>query len=271
MLSKLSTLDLYAIQKFPTRNKILKLTKTNLISLVQNMTKNIELHLDLVDISLRLGGCGLYGEFPVGVFHLPSLQVLNLPANDDLTGYFPDFNKTNSFKRLVVSFTKFYGQLPSLGNLHSLNVLGLSYCTFYPRLPSSLRNLTQLSSLDISAFYDSTKNISTNQLAFYPWFWVGKLTNLSHLGLDHARRGEFPAFLANLTKLAYLNLRCNEMTGPVPSWLMNLSHLSDLDLSHNKLGGEIPKSLFQFRNLQSLDLSFNNLSGLVEVFFKSFS
>ncbi|KAM2060532.1 hypothetical protein ACFX1T_045713 [Malus domestica] len=282
MLSKLSTLDLSASQKFPTRNNILKLTRTNLISLVQNMTKNIEqLHLDLVEIysavpdvlvnassliSLRLGGCGLYGEFPVGVFHLPSLQVLNLPANDDLTGYFPDFNKTNSFKRLVVSFTKFYGQLPySLGNLHSLNVLGLSYCTFYPRLPSSLRNLTQLSCLDISAFYDSTKNISTNQLASYPWFWVGKLTNLSHLGLDHVRRGEFPAFLANLTKLAYLNLRRNEMTGPVPSWFMNLSQLSDLDLSHNKLRGEIPQSLFQFRNLQSLYLSFNNLSGLVEV------
>ncbi|KAM1358795.1 hypothetical protein ACFX15_045025 [Malus domestica] len=129
-LSKLSTLDL-------SQNNGLELRKSNMRILVQNLTNIKQLHLNDVGIysivpdilvnassltSLNLSYCGLNGEFPVGIFHLPNLEELILYSNTDLNGYFPTFNRTNSFKTLDVSWTNFSGELPSsIGNLHSLN------------------------------------------------------------------------------------------------------------------------------------------------------
>ncbi|KAM2683802.1 hypothetical protein EV1_045382 [Malus domestica] len=150
-LSKLSTLDL-------SQNNGLGLRKSNMKILVQNLTSIKQLHLSDVGIystilvhassltSLDLSYCRLYGEFPVGIFHLPNLEELSFYSNIKLNGYFPTFNRTNSFKTLDVSWTNFSGELPSsIGNLHSLN---------YFHVPSSFGNLTQLSFLGMHSFYN---------------------------------------------------------------------------------------------------------------------
>ncbi|XP_016652649.1 PREDICTED: receptor-like protein 12 [Prunus mume] len=219
--------------------------------------------------SLQLQYCGLNGEFPVGIFHLPNLEVLDVHGNSNLTGYFPNFNRSNKLlKKLNVAFTNFSGMLPaSIGNLHSLNLLDISYCNFSHYLPSSLGNLTQLNYLHMSGiFYDVPNNNSTGQLVSeYSLSWIASLTNLHHLSLGATKfRGKFPSFVANLTQLSFLDLGVNEITGQIPSWLMNLTQLTTLYLTGNNLSEAIPRSLFQLQNLEILDLSYNNLSGQVE-------
>ncbi|ONI18143.1 hypothetical protein PRUPE_3G199200 [Prunus persica] len=252
-LSKLSTLDLsFNDLKVDDDSFPLKLTKGNMRSLVQNLTAIKQLHLNWVEMystvpdilvnassltSLQLRGCGLNGEFPIGIFHLPNLEVLHLLYNSNLTGYFPDFNRSNALKKLNVANTNFSGQLPnSLGNLHSLIVFVISSCNFHPNVPSSLGNLTQLNYLDMFSFNDVSK---------------GKM-------------GEFPSFVSNLTQLEFLDLSDTEISGQIPSWLMKLTQLTSLSLDENNLQGPIPRSLFQLKNLEYLSLSGNNLSGLVE-------
>ncbi|CAL2249170.1 unnamed protein product [Prunus armeniaca] len=275
-LSKLSTLDL-------SFNSV-KLTKGNMRNLVQNLTNIKQLHLSWVDIystvpgilvnassltSLQLGYCGLNGEFPIGIFHLPNLEVLDVHGNSNLTGSFPNFNRSNNLlKKLNVGDTNFSGKLPaSIGNLHSLNLLDISYCSFSHYLPSSLGNLTQLNYLDTNRkFYDVPDNNSTGQLVSeYSLSWIASLTNLYSLSLGATKiRGKFPSFVANLTQLSFLDLADNEITGQIPSWLMNLTQLTTLLLGSNNLSGAIPRSLFQLQNLEFLYLSSNNLSGQVE-------
>ncbi|BBG99880.1 receptor like protein 6 [Prunus dulcis] len=251
-LSKLSTLDLSFNYQKADDGIPLKLTKANMRSLVQNLTTIKQLHLNWVEMyftvpdilvnassltSLQLGDCELNGEFPVGIFHLPNLEVLDVNGNSNLTGYFPNFNKSNVFKKLNVGATNFSGMLPaSMGNLHSLNFLDISWCHFYPLIPSSLGNLTQLNYLVMNSFNDVSK---------------GKI-------------GEFPSFVSNLTQLEFLDLSDNEISGQIPSWLMKLTQLTSLSLDDNNLQGPIPRSLFQLKNLEYLSLSGNNLSGLVE-------
>nr|XP_028952593.1 receptor-like protein Cf-9 [Malus domestica] len=273
-LSKLSTLDL-------SSNNDLELKRTNLRSLIQNFTSIKELDLSDVGIHstvpdilrnatsltvLSLRTCQLYGEFPIGIFQPPNLEVLDLYENFNLAGYIPTFNKTNSFKVLDVAETSFYGQLPnSIGNLHSLNTLSISFCNFYPRVPSSLRNLTQLTYLDISSFYDidHTYSNKTSQLVPDSWSWIGKLMKLHVLGLAYSNLwGNFPYFVANLTQLAYLDLSFNDIS-EFPEFLKNQHELFDLHLSANKIHGQIPKWFWNAtrENLVNLDLSYNFLTG----------
>ncbi|KAB2634643.1 receptor-like protein 12 [Pyrus ussuriensis x Pyrus communis] len=257
-LSKLSTLVL-------SYNNDLELRKSIMRILVQNLTSIKQLHLSDVGIystvpdilvnassltSLKLSYCGLYGEFPVGIFHLPNLEELRLYSNTDLNGYFPTFNRTNSFKTLVVSETNFSGELPSsIGNLHSLNYFDISDCGFDSHVPSSFENLTQLSFLEMTSFHD----VSAGQFL------------LNYLGLsDNNLQGNFPRFVANLTQLAFLYLSNNSLTGEIPKSLFHLRNLEHLNLASNDLQGEFPKSLFHLRNLELLGLSGNNLSGIVE-------
>ncbi|ONI18083.1 hypothetical protein PRUPE_3G196000 [Prunus persica] len=246
-------------------------------SLVQNLTAIKQLHLNWVEMystvpdilvnassltSLQLGVCVLNGEFPIGIFHLPNLEVLDVNGNSYLTGYFPNFNRSNALKKLNVANTNFSGQLPnSLGNLHSLTTFAISLCNFHPNVPSSsLANLTQLGYLSMSTFNDVSKGKLSVSFS-----WVGKLTKLYHLSLgDTNIKGEFPSFVSNLTQLEFLDLSDNEISGQIPSWLMKLTQLTTLSLGDNNLQGPIPRSLFQLKNLEYLSLSSNNLSGLVE-------
>ncbi|CAL8139015.1 unnamed protein product [Prunus armeniaca] len=284
-LSKLSTLDLSAnYRKADAYGIPLKLTKANMRSLVKNLTTIKQLHLSWVEMystvpdilvnassltSLQLRSCGLNGEFPVGIFHLPNLEVLDVYGNSNLTGYFPNFNRSNNLlKKLNVAFTNFSGMLPaSIGNLHSLNLLDISDCNFSHYLPSSLGNLTQLNYLHMSGiFYDVPNNNSTGQLVSeYSLSWIASLTNLYSLSLAVTKfRGTFPSFVANLTQLSFLNLVGNEITGQIPSWLTNLTQLTTLYLWGNNLSGAIPRSFFQLQNLEFLHLSYKNLSGQLE-------
>ena len=179
---------------------------------------------------LFLENCGLSGEFPTDILKLPSLQLLSVRNNPDMTGFLLDFKKTSPLKLLVFSRTSFSGGLPaSVDNLDSLNELEImpfhrfgsifTWSTFLAnQIPFSLANLSHLKFLEVSS----------NDFAGGAMDWIGKLTKLTHLGFDHINlKGEIPTFFVNLTQLDHLSLEFNQITGKILSWFMNLTPICE--------------------------------------------
>ncbi|KAB2631870.1 receptor-like protein 12 [Pyrus ussuriensis x Pyrus communis] len=251
LLSKLTYLDLSGNVDSLSEDEylpLLKLEASDLGSLVQNLTSLEVLSLSFVNISLAiphsmanlsslktlaLVECHVFGEFPVRIFQLPNLEILTVRYNQDLTGYFPEFNRSSPLMLLKVSFTSFFGNVPSsIGNLDSLQKLDVAQCNFSEGLvPSSLGNLRKLTYLDISA----------NKFG-----------------------GAIPDSFSNLTQLVTFRISTSRLTGPIPSWLGNFSKLEYLDFNYNRLNGSVPASFSNLTNLQILYLASNSLSGVVE-------
>ncbi|KAL4595646.1 hypothetical protein ACB092_12G106800 [Castanea dentata] len=238
-LSQLSSLNL-------SRNS-LEIKKPSLRSLVENLISLEKLDLSGVKIismvptilanlssltSLRFRNCGFCGEFPVGIFKLPNLRVLDVRYNDGLTGHLPDFQWSSNLEIMDLAVTSFSGKLPaSIGNLGSLTTILIWDCNFSGFIPSTLGNLTRLNSLDLS---------------------------------HNTYEGHIPSSFGNLVQLSFLYLNNNEFLGPIPFVLANLTQLTALVLDHNKFAGQIPSSIFNLTNLEFLSLSNNYFSGIVE-------
>ncbi|XP_044468357.1 receptor-like protein Cf-9 [Mangifera indica] len=294
-LSKLVTLDLssnyFEIDSFSVR-----IERPVFERLVQNLTMLKDLVLHHVDMSsivpssmknlsssltyLSLWYCKLQGNFPVDVFRLPNLQILQLRVNFNLTSHFPKSNWSTPLKSLDVSDMSMSEQLPnSINNLLYLKELFLDNCTLGGSVPTILRNLTQLTSLSLSynefngqipSFLSNLANLqdlclsNNNFIGQFPEFFFN-LTQLQSLSLSRNQlTGPIPSFLLNLVNLQQLYLRNNSFIGQLPEFFSNLTQFQYLDLSINQLTGPIPSSLFQLVSLKGLDLSSNSLSGIIE-------
>ena len=198
-LSHLVSLDLNDFY-----NNFVNLEASVVKSLVQNLTKLRELHLDFVNMSsvslnslmnlsssltfLTLTSCELRGRLPDHIFRLPNLRELSLRENLELTWSFPRVNWSQPLVHLDVSFTIYSGELPkSIGKLKFLRHLILSGCNFIGALPMWLGNLSQLTILNLP------------------------INNFS---------GEMPSSLTNLKALSYLDLQRNHLSGKIPSLLL---------------------------------------------------
>uniref|UniRef100_A0A2N9GYY2 Leucine-rich repeat-containing N-terminal plant-type domain-containing protein n=1 Tax=Fagus sylvatica TaxID=28930 RepID=A0A2N9GYY2_FAGSY len=143
-------------------------------------------------------------EFPIDIFMLPNLRVLNVNYNEDLTVSWHDFQYWSSsleeirprshqflrkvqefFRAIDISSNMFVGEIPeSIGDLlKGLHMLNLSNNILTGYIPPSLGNLMTLESLDLSQ----------NRLS-----------------------GEIPPQLAQLTFLEWFNVSHNNLTGSIP-------------------------------------------------------
>ncbi|KAI3769479.1 hypothetical protein L6452_00582 [Arctium lappa] len=258
-------------------------------NLVQNTAQNLrELFVSEVNIdsqvpdilanssslrSLVLRDCGLHGEFPTSIFHLPKLELLDVEGNAGLTGYLPKFHNDSQLKHLILAETNFHGKVPpSIGNLVHLERLDVSSCSFLGTLPGSVGNLTQLTLLNLYnnsllgqiPSLASLSKLSYLQLSFNQFDgrnlsdWLGKLPKLSLLDLRVNNLScEIPSSIGNQTQLTKLYLNYNSMVGQIPSSIMNLTHLTHLSLDYNEFTGFLP-SLESLSNLTDLFLNDNN-------------
>ncbi|RHN44183.1 putative non-specific serine/threonine protein kinase [Medicago truncatula] len=271
-------------------SNLLQLKLSSLKSIIQNSTKHETLLLSFVTISstlpdtltnltslkkLSLYNSELYGEFPVGVFRLPNLELLDLGYNQNLNGSFPNF-QSSSLTQLLLDDTGFYGALPvSIGKLSSLIVLKIRDCHFFGYIPSSLGNLTQLKAIFLrnnkfkgypsASLANLTKlrtlEVALNEFTIETFSWVGRLSSLTGLDISSVNIGSgIPLSFANLTLEVFI-ARNSSIMGEIPSWIMNQTNLGILNLAYNFLHGKLELDTFlKFKNLIILNLSFNKLS-----------
>lgn len=127
-------------------------------------------------------------------------------------------------------------------NLNHLNLV---------KVPDSLKQLTQLKSL----------NLSTNNLITLPK-WLGELKYLVFLDLSHNQLTNLPETLGNLVELQELILHTNNLKA-MPKWLESLTNLYNLSLSYNE-NLILPKSFSGIGNLTRLTINQINLSNIPE-------
>ncbi|XP_056173688.1 receptor-like protein 6 [Syzygium oleosum] len=188
----------------------------NMGDLVHNLTGLKELFLSSVSLSspfppvlanfssltsLGLASCGLNGDFPVNIFQLPNLEILDIHGNSNLSGFLPKLHWGSPLKSIYLSNTNFSGEIPaSIGNLSLLTKLDASECYFSGSLPSSLGNLSHLTALVLHR---------------------------------NTLQGQIPVSFADLTQLSVLALSSNNLSGDTLEWVVNLTTLTFLDISGN--------------------------------------
>ncbi|KAI5659815.1 hypothetical protein M9H77_28608 [Catharanthus roseus] len=126
-------------------------------------------------------------------------------------------------------------------------------------LPSELVNLPYIQEIDLAYNYLH---------GTIPSEWSS--TKLNFISVFANRlSGEIPKELGNITSLRYLNLEANQFSGFVPSELGNLMDLQTLILSSNQLLGRIPTSFSGLLNLVDFRISDNNFTGPIPDFIQN--
>ncbi|CAO2191600.1 unnamed protein product [Urochloa humidicola] len=211
--------------------------------------------------ALSLQSCGLTrATFPSWIFRIKSLMSLDVSGNENLCGELPEFIEGSALQELKVSGTKFSGKIPkSIRNLRNLTWLDLSNCQFDGIIPS----FAQWSMIE---WVDLSGNNLTGSLPSDGYLSVHSLTFLSLS--NNSMSGVIPASLFSHPSLVDLDLSKNNFTGKFLLYpTMLSSSLRSIDVSYNKLQGPLPKLLSKFPELYRLDLSSNNLNGTVHLSF----
>jgi Leucine-rich repeat (LRR) protein len=173
-------------------------------------------------------------SFPLEIFSLPRLRVLDLSANE-IVGSLPE-------------------EVPSNTVLEYLN---LRLNSISSSIPDSISNLAALTHLDLEA------NSLTGDIPEQSIATMEKLTYL-FLGKNPFRGGTVPESFQSLTALRELSLDDTQLEGGIPMWLERLTDLRLLDLRHNELTGSIEDVDFAtLSDLSFLLLSNNKLVGQI--------
>ncbi|XP_052205308.1 probable inactive receptor kinase RLK902 [Diospyros lotus] len=147
--------------------------------------------------------------------------------------------------------------------LHHLFTLSFSLFLLLSAADSDLAALLHLR----SAVGGRTRRWNTSHTTPCSWFGVtcdntGRVTTLRLPGSTLS--GEIPPnTIGNLTRLRYLSLRSNSLSGSLPSDLSSCTELEKLILQRNQFSGEIPTEFNRLTKLKTLYLENNNLDGSI--------
>nr|TKS10185.1 putative receptor-like protein kinase RLPK1 [Populus alba] len=126
-------------------------------------------------------------------------------------------------------------------------------------LPKAIEKLPHLKHLDLWANY-LRGNI--------PPEWANTKVEFLSVGVNRLT-GKLPSYLGRITTLSYLNIQNNMFSGTVPPELGGLVNLENLTLSANYLTGELPPALTNLTGLKELRLSSNIFTGRIPDFIQS--
>uniref|UniRef100_M8B4J8 Phytosulfokine receptor 2 n=1 Tax=Aegilops tauschii TaxID=37682 RepID=M8B4J8_AEGTA len=210
-------------------------------------------------LSLELSGTGLAGQIPIGIACLVKLLTLDFSGKWEL-GW-----EEEGELRGPTPFNLFPGRtrIPTDNYYHTPN-MGMGLIIYFPSLISSQIPPRKFPCPIPQAAKHAVSNVSLS--------------------------GAIPSRIENLTKLTFLDLSYNRLSGKIPKALFTLpslqevvlsshelcgtledipdpisSFLHDIDLSNNNLAGHIPKSFFELSRLQVLLLDSNHFEGTVEL------
>jgi Leucine-rich repeat (LRR) protein len=235
---------------------------------------------------LNLARCGLYGQFPIALEDMTSLQVLDFSSNSDPRERIMSANLKNlcNLEILNLEESLLYGDITELfENLplcpsNKLKELHLAGNNLTGKLPSWMGQLTALVTLDLHG-----NNISGPLPAF-----IGQLTTLKTLDLygNHMDGVITEEHFNSAKSLQYIDMSYNSLNikisaewkppfrlsrgmftccqiGPLfPSWLQWQVDIVYLDISSTGIADTLPQWFSNtFSNLRELDLSNNQLSG----------
>ncbi|GLT55859.1 hypothetical protein SLA2020_289450 [Shorea laevis] len=209
---------------------------------------------------LQLTSNHLSGMIPSSIYNLSSLEILCM-AENQLHGEIPwDIGTTlPNVQMLYFGLNHFSGPIPvSLANASKLEWFSIGYNNLSGAIPSTLGSLRSLKELHIPG-----NNLEVEGLNF-----LTSLTNNSDLYLldlgCNLFRAELPASLANFSsKLEYLYIDHNQISGNIPKEIGNLIGLRALELDVNHIGGEVPPSIGKLEKLVQLILNQNRISGQI--------
>ncbi|GLT96481.1 hypothetical protein SLE2022_140990 [Rubroshorea leprosula] len=205
----------------------------------------------------------LSGIVPPAIYNLSSLIFLSIGFNP-IHGKIPnDIGLTlPNLQFFSCGDTYFTGRLPvSLSNASQLKIIGFDFNYFNGPVPP---NLGRLSALELLSLGDNQlENIEGDDFSF-----IASLTNCSKLSIldlgSNRFKGHWPTSIVNLSsRLEYLFINENQISGRVPDGIGNLIGLTWLALQHNFLTGEIPNSIGRLEKLNDLWSSYNQFSGAI--------
>nr|XP_043633703.1 putative receptor-like protein kinase At3g47110 [Erigeron canadensis] len=212
---------------------------------------------------IGLGEMDLVGAFPLFFYNLSMLEILSFPENQ-LHGTLPSdlCLSLPHLKQLSLAFNNFNGFLPpSISNCSELEAIDVALNNFTGEIDIDFQKLQNLRIVILGP--NSFQNRDLDRLTFFDS--LSNCSNLELLELEGSQlRGVLPSLLGNFSsKLYYLGMSSNYISGSLPSSIGNLLGLTTLSLTINNFNGIIPESIGKLQSLQILYLDNSHFSGSI--------
>ncbi|KAL7219587.1 hypothetical protein ACSBR2_012610 [Camellia fascicularis] len=205
--------------------------------------------------NLNLNGNQIEGQVPRSLLNCRHLEVLDLGKNK-INDTFPHWLGTlRNLQVLVLRFNRFHGHIGTFKTkgkhpFPKLRIIDMSYNDFTGLLPTNyIKQFEAMMNVD-------EHEMKLKYMGHIPTS-LGNLTNLESLDLSSNKLvGEIPQQLASLMflELRELHLDALDISSLLPHALLNLSSLTSLSLSSCQLRGKFPENIFHLPNLQKLEL-----------------
>ncbi|KAJ0705309.1 putative protein kinase RLK-Pelle-LRR-XII-1 family [Helianthus annuus] len=212
---------------------------------------------------IGLGLNSLVGAFPSFMFNLSRIEILSFTGNQ-LQGSLPS-NLCLSQPHLTLielGGNHFNGFLPpSISNCSDVEILDFCFNYLKGEIGIDFGRLQHLRGLSLADNNFGSKNL--DDMIFFSS--LSNCTNLEMMDIgDNQLGGVLPYSFGNFSsKLSFLRMAFNYLSGNIPSSIRNLLGLTTINLNGNRFTGMIPESIGKLQNLQKLYLYDNHFSGVI--------